>query len=160
MCGIGGLIYTPGTQPCSESVLERMAQALGHRGPNGVHIARLGRADMVHTRLAIIDLEGGDQPLTSGDGTLVANGEIYNDPQIRRQIGPEHFQTGSDCESPCFCGSVTAAPIPAGCAACMPLACTIKPSRNSCSRAIRLGSNLFILPNFQAALPLHPNPRL
>lgn len=100
MCGIGGLIYTPGTQPCSESVLERMAQALGHRGPNGVHIARLGRADMVHTRLAIIDLEGGDQPLTSGDGTLVANGEIYNDPQIRRQIGPEHFQTGSDCESP------------------------------------------------------------
>ena len=100
MCGIGGLIYTPGTQPCSESVLERMAQALGHRGPNGVHIARLGRADMVHTRLAIIDLESGDQPLTSGDGTLVANGEIYNDPQIRRQIGPEHFQTGSDCESP------------------------------------------------------------
>lgn len=100
MCGIGGVIYTPGTQPCSESILERMAQALGHRGPNGVHIARLGRADMVHTRLAIIDLEGGDQPLTSGDGTLVANGEIYNDPQIRQQIGPEHFQTGSDCESP------------------------------------------------------------
>ncbi len=100
MCGIGGLIYTPGTQPCSESVLERMAQALGHRGPNGIHIARLGRADMVHTRLAIIDLEGGDQPLTSGDGTLVANGEIYNDPQIRQQIGPEYFQTGSDCESP------------------------------------------------------------
>ncbi|MCX2560872.1 asparagine synthase (glutamine-hydrolyzing) [Acetobacter farinalis] len=100
MCGIGGLVYARGTPSCAPDVLERMATALLHRGPDGAHFARLPQADLVHTRLSIIDLAGGDQPLSAGTGTLIANGEIYNDPQIRAQIGACHFKTGSDCESP------------------------------------------------------------
>ncbi|MFT8308300.1 asparagine synthase (glutamine-hydrolyzing) [Acetobacter malorum] len=100
MCGIGGLVYTRGTQSCGQDVLDRMAAALQHRGPDGAHFARFPHADLIHTRLSIIDIAGGDQPLSAGSGTLIANGEIYNDPDIRAQIGPEHFKTGSDCESP------------------------------------------------------------
>ncbi|MFT9145463.1 MAG: asparagine synthetase B, partial [Acetobacter orientalis] len=100
MCGIGGIVYKPGAQALPQDVLDRMAAALRHRGPDGAHFARLTQADLIHTRLSIIDLAGGDQPLTAGTGTLIANGEIYNDPQLRAQIGPEHFKTGSDCESP------------------------------------------------------------
>ncbi|OUI97287.1 asparagine synthase [Acetobacter indonesiensis] len=100
MCGIGGLVYTRGTKAQPQDVLDRMAQALMHRGPDGAHFARLPQADLIHTRLSIIDLAGGDQPLSAGSGTLIANGEIYNDPQIRQQIGASHFKTGSDCESP------------------------------------------------------------
>lgn len=100
MCGIGGLVYTRGATPCGQDVLDRMAAALQHRGPDGAHFARFPHADLIHTRLSIIDIAGGDQPLSAGSGTLIANGEIYNDPEIRAQIGPEHFKTGSDCESP------------------------------------------------------------
>nr|WP_298798548.1 asparagine synthase (glutamine-hydrolyzing) [uncultured Acetobacter sp.] len=100
MCGIGGLVYTRGTAPCGQDVLDWMAAALKHRGPDGAHFARFPHADLIHTRLSIIDLAGGDQPLSVGSGTLIANGEIYNDPQVRAQIGSTHFKTGSDCESP------------------------------------------------------------
>ncbi|MFT8517337.1 MAG: asparagine synthetase B, partial [Acetobacter persici] len=81
MCGIGGLVYTRGTPPCGQDVLDRMAAALQHRGPDGAHFARFPHADLIHTRLSIIDIAGGDQPLSAGSGTLIANGEIYNDPE-------------------------------------------------------------------------------
>jgi asparagine synthase (glutamine-hydrolysing) len=56
---------------------------------------------LVSTRLAIIDLEKGDQPLSERQGAvLVANGEIYNDPELRVHLHDVAFQTGSDCESP------------------------------------------------------------
>jgi asparagine synthase (glutamine-hydrolysing) len=66
---------------------------------------------MTHTRLAIIDLKTGDQPLfaSNGNGTgtrggrhiaLIANGEIYNDLELRAELGEDGFATGSDCESP------------------------------------------------------------
>ncbi|MGO3518372.1 MAG: asparagine synthase (glutamine-hydrolyzing), partial [Acetobacter cibinongensis] len=99
MCGIGGIAYKPGAARVGQDVLERMASALLHRGPDGAHYARLPEADLIHTRLSIIDLPGGDQPLKSAAGTLIANGEIYNDPQIRQAMGAERFKTGSDCES-------------------------------------------------------------
>ncbi|GAN60683.1 asparagine synthetase B [Acetobacter cibinongensis] len=99
MCGIGGIAYKPGAPRVGQDVLERMASALLHRGPDGAHYARLPEADLIHTRLSIIDLPGGDQPLKSAAGTLIANGEIYNDPQIRQAMVAERFKTGSDCES-------------------------------------------------------------
>ncbi|MBO1325942.1 asparagine synthase (glutamine-hydrolyzing) [Acetobacter sp. TBRC 12305] len=99
MCGIGGLIYAPSTPACAPATLQAMAEALAHRGPDGAHTVRLGPVDLVHTRLSIIDIAGGDQPLCGQGGTLIANGEIYNDPQIRSEIGPGAFHTGSDCES-------------------------------------------------------------
>ncbi|MFT9440772.1 MAG: asparagine synthase (glutamine-hydrolyzing) [Acetobacter papayae] len=99
MCGIAGLAHDAASSPCPLPVLEALAEALSHRGPDGAHIRRESGADLVHTRLSIIDLAGGDQPLSNSAATLIANGEIYNDPQIRQTLGPAAFTTGSDCES-------------------------------------------------------------
>jgi len=89
-----------GTAPAG-AVLESMSAALAHRGPDGQgsHIA--GDTGLVHRRLAIIDLETGDQPLADGGGcVLVANGEIYNHVELRAALGDVSFRTRSDCEPP------------------------------------------------------------
>ncbi len=83
------------------AVLDKLEAALAHRGPdgNGRHID--DRIGLVSTRLAIIDLETGNQPIYDDQGTvLVANGEIYNDLELRAQLPEVRFRTGSDCEPP------------------------------------------------------------
>ncbi|CCQ73895.1 Putative asparagine synthase [Magnetospira sp. QH-2] len=93
-----------GTAPDS-AILDLMGGAMAHRGPDGIGIHLSGPVGLVHTRLAIIDLETGDQPLF-GPGpaesrlTLVANGEIYNDPDLRQDLADVSFVTRSDCEPP------------------------------------------------------------
>lgn len=79
-----------------------MNLSLRHRGPDG---EGLHTADQVHfamRRLAIIDLQGGWQPLYNEDKTiaLVANGEVYNYIELRRELESKghRFRTGSDCE--------------------------------------------------------------
>jgi asparagine synthase (glutamine-hydrolysing) len=83
----------------------RAAQAaLRHRGPDGEDRVELlnDRAILGHTRLAVIDLEGGKQPLTNEDQTvwLVCNGEIYNYVELREELisRGHRFRTHSDCE--------------------------------------------------------------
>ncbi len=109
MCGIAGVMDRHGRPPAA-ACLERLADALDHRGPDGRGCYVADSVGLVHTRLAIVDLATGDQPLfdaaTAGDAppgnariALVANGEIYNDPLVRRQLGAEAFLTGSDCET-------------------------------------------------------------
>ena len=78
MCGIAGLMTTSGAAPPAEP-LEKFLAALAHRGPDGQGRYRSGPFAMVQTRLAIIDLETGDQPIYEpGGAALAANGEIYN----------------------------------------------------------------------------------
>ena len=62
-----------------------MVEALRHRGPDGEAVRRIGPLALAHTRLAIIDVAGGDQPLDSEDGrvTAIVNGEIYNHRELR-----------------------------------------------------------------------------
>ncbi|MDX2144468.1 MAG: asparagine synthase (glutamine-hydrolyzing) [Rhodospirillaceae bacterium] len=99
MCGIAGLITKSGQDP-DRAVLERMARALAHRGPDGQAVTIAAGVGLVHTRLAIVDLQTGAQPLTADDGTsLIANAEIYNDLAIRAELGSAAYATGSDCES-------------------------------------------------------------
>jgi asparagine synthase (glutamine-hydrolysing) len=77
-----------------------MLDQLTHRGPDagGVHTLA-GRGTFGHRRLSIVDIEGGDQPLIDGDTVLVANGEIYNAPELRQDLaGVRRFATGSDNE--------------------------------------------------------------
>ena len=100
MCGIAGLSLGPGASPPSQAGLAAIADALAHRGPDGVGSTVVGRVALLHCRLAIIDLAGGDQPLFGGQAALVANGEIYNDPAMRARCGGAGFATGSDCETP------------------------------------------------------------
>lgn len=104
MCGIAGAITADGSAP-DRSRLERMADALAHRGPDGSGMHVSGAVGLVHRRLAIIDLETGDQPLFSGgEGeeplALVANGEIYNYRELAAEMPGVRLRTGSDCEPP------------------------------------------------------------
>ncbi|MDR6182362.1 asparagine synthase (glutamine-hydrolyzing) [Asaia bogorensis] len=101
MCGIAGVACRPGYAP-DPAILQIMAQALRHRGPDGEGFHETGSAALVHRRLSIVDLEGGAQPLIQGPIALVANGEIYNDPALRATLADAPFKTGSDCESPLF----------------------------------------------------------
>lgn len=79
MCGIAGFVAPPGVR-ADRGVLERMVQSLRHRGPDtfGYHVS--GRAALGIARLRVIDLETGDQPVSTEDGsiTVVLNGEIYD----------------------------------------------------------------------------------
>jgi asparagine synthase (glutamine-hydrolysing) len=98
MCGIAGIMLR-GTEAPDAAALDTLRTALRHRGPDGdgMHVA--SNLGVVQTRLAIIDLETGDQPLYGPDGlTLVANGEIYNYRELRRELADKRFSTNSDCE--------------------------------------------------------------
>jgi asparagine synthase (glutamine-hydrolysing) len=101
MCGIGGVYPSAGRQ-VGERLLLEMAGEMAHRGPDGVGSYRDGEFAMVNTRLAIIDLAGGDQPLSNEDGRLwvMQNGEIYNFPELMAELEAlgHRFATRSDTE--------------------------------------------------------------
>jgi asparagine synthase (glutamine-hydrolysing) len=104
MCGIAGLMALDGSPPPS-APLRAMEAALRHRGPDGVGQYRSADVGMVQTRLAIIDLATGAQPLYEpGGAALIANAEIYNYIELRAELGggarPVAFSTQSDCELP------------------------------------------------------------
>jgi asparagine synthase (glutamine-hydrolysing) len=98
MCGIAGLMTARRDGP-DPTVLARMADALAHRGPDGRKHYLVGNVGFAHNRLAIIDLATGDQPLFEpGGAALVANGEIYNYLELRKELHGVNFATNSDCE--------------------------------------------------------------
>ena len=100
MCGIAGLFTRDGSSP-DQSVLQHLASALAHRGPDGEGRYVNAGIGLVHRRLAIIDLETGDQPLSEPDGAvLIANAEIYNYVELRDALVGVSFATASDCEPP------------------------------------------------------------
>jgi asparagine synthase (glutamine-hydrolysing) len=102
MCGIGGAVslsLTPLRN--AEGTVELMNDLLRHRGPDGeaTWIHDHGVAAFAHRRLAIIDLDSGDQPMTDGGGNwLTHNGEIYNYIELRGLLGKDRFHTSSDTE--------------------------------------------------------------
>jgi asparagine synthase (glutamine-hydrolysing) len=100
MCGIAGIMTCHG-DAAPGRLLRAMAPPLAHRGPDGDGHYRSGDVGMVQRRLAIIDLATGDQPLYEpGGAALVANAEIYNYLELRREFSATTFATQSDCELP------------------------------------------------------------
>lgn len=102
MCGITGW-FSPAVVSQHESQrLKQMLQAISHRGPDGQGILTQDHAAFGHTRLAIIDIAGGGQPMCSQDGKVVItfNGEIYNYVEIRRRLiaRGRQFKSQSDTE--------------------------------------------------------------
>ena len=86
-------------RPVEQALLRSMGDALAHRGPDGhgEHVAN--NVGLVQRRLAIIDLETGDQPLYGVHGSaVVANAEIYNYVELWDEFGDTNFKTRSDCE--------------------------------------------------------------
>lgn len=101
MCGIAGIFRNNG-RPVSEAELGPLADALTHRGPDGKGMYACGSLGIAMTRLAIIDVTGGQQPIFNEDRTLaiVCNGEIYNHPTLRARLekSGHEFRTHSDVE--------------------------------------------------------------
>jgi asparagine synthase (glutamine-hydrolysing) len=88
MCGIGG-IYHLNRKPVQPELLEHMACAVAHRGPDSEGIYRKDQVGLVHRRLAILDVsEKGAQPMHSknGEWTIVFNGCIYNFRELRQEL--------------------------------------------------------------------------
>jgi asparagine synthase (glutamine-hydrolysing) len=102
MCGICGMVAPErGAAPDLDAVA-RMSRRLIHRGPDNEGIFRGDRVALASRRLSIIDLEGGNQPISNEDGsvTVVQNGEIYNYRELRRELERRghRFATASDTE--------------------------------------------------------------
>ena len=95
MCGIAGFLGRG-----APADLQRMSAALQHRGPDGA--GAWSRPEdgvfLAHRRLAIIDIGGGAQPMTTRDGGLVVvfNGEIYNHVELRRELESSGHRFQSD----------------------------------------------------------------
>jgi asparagine synthase (glutamine-hydrolysing) len=101
MCGICGAIHLRGEAiPDLGRRLEVMNELISHRGPDdsGTWMHDRGHVGLGHRRLSIIDLEHGHQPLGDRAGRWITyNGEVYNYPELRREIGGG-FETSCDTE--------------------------------------------------------------
>lgn len=99
MCGIAGFAEK---NNADKETLEKMMDAIIHRGPDGSGEYVDDTVALGHRRLSIIDLEGGKQPMENEDGTIVCifNGEIYNYQPLRQQLQEQGhvFSTHSDTE--------------------------------------------------------------
>jgi len=102
MCGIAGFAPKPNRPSFDASTLQRMTSLLAHRGPDAENFMLDQGFGLGHRRLAIIDVDGGDNPLEDFDRTvsLIFNGEIYNHRELRADLEARGAKpkTGSDGE--------------------------------------------------------------
>ena len=102
MCGIAGIFHCATPKPVDPVRVERMCDALAHRGPDGSGVWTAPGVGLGHRRLAIIDLAGSPQPMAATDerAVIVFNGEIYNFRELRRELekGGVEFRTDGDTE--------------------------------------------------------------
>jgi asparagine synthase (glutamine-hydrolysing) len=98
MCGIAGYFGIA----ANEKLLHDMNECQTHRGPDGSGVFSFGMAGLAHSRLSIIDLEHGAQPMESADGryVIIHNGEVYNYLDLRSELEAlgHSFTTNTDTE--------------------------------------------------------------
>ncbi len=97
MCGIGGCFGRPDT-----STIRRMLDVMPHRGPDDVGIHVTEHCVLGHTRLSIVDVHKGHQPILAGgvEPAIICNGEIYNHDHLKNELSVDYrFATGSDTET-------------------------------------------------------------
>ena len=93
MCGIALIQHHSGVTP-ERIRIERMTRALNHRGPDAQAVVLRGEAALGHTRLSIVDVAGGAQPMVSADQrhAIIFNGEIYNYRALRSTLEADGVQ--------------------------------------------------------------------
>src|ERR1022692_1768170 len=101
MCGIAGL-FRADSRAVNEAEVQQMVARMVHRGPDGEGVCVSGPIGLGMRRLAIIDVQGGNQPIWNEDHTIaiVCNGEIYNHQSLRTRLEQKghRFRTHSDVE--------------------------------------------------------------
>lgn len=102
MCGICGKVGLDSASRIEPALIQQMIKRLKHRGPDDTGMYSEPQAVLGHTRLSIIDLNSGKQPITNEDGTIwiVFNGEIYNYRELRSELLQKGhwFKTQTDTE--------------------------------------------------------------
>src|ERR1017187_3269382 len=102
MCGICGIVNFE-SDPVDRAMIERMTNALAHRGPDDAGYFVESQVGLGHRRLSIIDLSGGRQPIFNEDrsAAIVFNGEIYNYRELAAVLtsAGHTFKTRSDTET-------------------------------------------------------------
>ena len=98
MCGIAGVSLKKRNLTFQKKFF-KVLKFLKHRGPDGKGHYKKKNIELLHTRLSIVDLDGGAQPIINDKVVLIANGEIYNDLNLRKKIKKYKYQTNSDSES-------------------------------------------------------------
>ena len=103
MCGICG-IALPDRRPVARESLLRMNEAIRHRGPDSDGYYSSDGVGLGVRRLAIIDVKGGDQPISNEDGSLwvVLNGEIYNHPELRSNLEERGHRLKTRTDTECI----------------------------------------------------------
>src|SRR5258706_4812802 len=103
MCGIAGFFALSPRPLAPRGVLERMVEAVRHRGPDDGGVYLDDRAGLGHRRLSIVDLSGGRQPLSTADEKLwvTFNGEIFNYVELTKELTARVrvFRTRCDTET-------------------------------------------------------------
>jgi asparagine synthase (glutamine-hydrolysing) len=108
MCGILGLLALQGASPSlDDAAVIRLRDTMVSRGPDAAGLWRFENAVLAHRRLSVVDRsESADQPMSSPDGryVIVYNGELYNDAELRRELGQlglprGGWRTGCDTET-------------------------------------------------------------
>lgn len=101
MCGIAGIVSAEMIPTDRSAAVERMCQAMMHRGPDDAGLADLNGATLGMRRLAIFDPAHGHQPMRSPDGrfSLVFNGAIYNFRELRRELEANGHAFRTQCDT-------------------------------------------------------------
>jgi asparagine synthase (glutamine-hydrolysing) len=103
MCGIAGIVAFDRDEIVNPRRLTEMRDAIAHRGPDGEGLMIDGAVGLAHRRLAIVDVEGGHQPMPNEDQSawVVFNGEIYNHADLRPALAARGhvYRTRSDTET-------------------------------------------------------------
>ena len=99
MCGIAGFTHKTWV-PAADRIVKAVA-TLEHRGPDQQGVFQSDICSIGAARLKIIDLQGGNQPITApdGDSTIVFNGEIYNHVELRRELEAAGHRFSSHCDT-------------------------------------------------------------
>ena len=101
MCGIAGIIDLVGQRPAPDGVVQRMARALTHRGPDEEGFLEQPGISLASRRLSIVDLADGQQPMTNEDRSVfvVFNGELFDYVERREELVRQGHRFRTHCDT-------------------------------------------------------------